>query len=425
MFLKKISITELNFEKSWINGIKKLKDLSSFDKCMTIFWFLGPLIYLIERDPADLWLSIIALIFIIRSTIKKDWSWTKQWWVIFSLCFWLTSLFSSVFSPDPLFSFQQGFVWIRFPLYAAAAQVWLARDRDIRIMMLIFIGLGMILMCFILFAEIMIEPKPRLMWPYGDMVPGGYLSKVSLPLFCILMAITASKSKKVSFFFGLISIASIYFIIMTGERINFLIRFCSGILAGFSWRPKIFLIVALLFMQLLLITVLILPDKNIYYRFVDSVQSHIHTNTSDSNPYWGAWRSGIQQGLEKPLIGIGPSGTRNTCANLLEKTPAWLPGKNYCGNHPHNFYIQMFAETGIIGLIFGTCMFFSIIFACYKIKAKNECPMASTAFIIPFALFFPLQQFGSFFGQWGNLFIWFAIGFSVAQIQNWDKKLKP
>ena len=48
--------------------------------------------------------------------------------------------------PEPLFSFQQGFVWIRFPLYAAAAQVWLAKDRDIRIVMLLSMLIGMLIM---------------------------------------------------------------------------------------------------------------------------------------------------------------------------------------------------------------------------------------------------------------------------------------
>ena len=76
-------------------------------------------------------------------------------------------------------------------------------------------------------------------------------------------------------------------------------------------------------------------------------------NTSDNNTYWGAWRGGIQQGLNTPFIGVGPSGTRKTCVNLDTNLPEWLPGKNYCGNHPHNFYIQLFAETGIIGLFFG------------------------------------------------------------------------
>ena len=48
-----------------------------------------------------------------------------------------------------------------------------------------------------------------------------------------------------------------------------------------------------------------------------------------------------------------------------------------------------------------------------------NCPMAATAFITPFGLFFPLQQFGSFYGQWGNLFTWFAIGFAISQYQGW------
>ena len=65
-------------------------------------------------------------------------------------------------------------------------------------------------------------------------------------------------------------------------------------------------------------------------------------------------------------------------------------------------------------------MFTSIIWTCFKARRKNlECPMAATAFVVPFGLFFPIQQFGSFYGQWGNLFIWFAIGFALSQYQGW------
>jgi Lipid A core - O-antigen ligase and related enzymes len=143
-------------------------------------------------------------------------------------------------------------------------------------------------------------------------------------------------------------------------------------------------------------------------------------NTSNENPYWGVWRSGIQQGLITPIKGIGPSGTRKTCINLDTNLPKWLPGKNLCANHPHNYYIQLLAETGIIGLIIGCSMIFSIIFTCYQARKNNSnCPMMATAFVIPFALFFPIQQFGSFYGQWGNLFSWFAIAFAISQYQGW------
>ncbi len=126
--------------------------------------------------------------------------------------------------------------------------------------------------------------------------------------------------------------------------------------------------------------------------------------------------------LITPIKGIGPSGTRKTCKNLDSNLPSWLPGKNYCGNHPHNFYIQLFSETGIIGLLIGCIMFCSIIITCFKARLNNfECPMAATAFVVPVGLFFPIQQFGSFYSQWGNLFTWFAIAFAVSQYQGWQE----
>ena len=71
MIFKYISIPELNFSKSWEDGSNKIKSLNSFEKTMTIFWLLGPFIYLIERDPADLWLTSICFIFLVRCIKKK------------------------------------------------------------------------------------------------------------------------------------------------------------------------------------------------------------------------------------------------------------------------------------------------------------------------------------------------------------------
>ena len=94
-------------------------------------------------------------------------------------------------------------------------------------------------MC-ILIAETIIEPKTRLTWPYGDLVPGGYIAKVSLPFFCVLMAIAVSKKSKAGFFSGLLGLLSIGVSILTGERTNFLIRACGGILASISLETKIY-----------------------------------------------------------------------------------------------------------------------------------------------------------------------------------------
>ena len=423
MFLKTISINELNFSSSWKNGLIKIKAMSSFEKAMTIFWLLGPLIYLIERDPADLWLTLISLIFLSRCVKRKDWNWTSQIWFKSALALWVFGLFSAVTSTEPFFTFQQGFVWIRFPLYVAAAQVWLAKDRDIRILMLLTMLIGMLLMCGILIAETLIEPKVRLTLPYGDLVPGGYIAKVSLPLFCVLMAIAVSKKSKAGVFSGMIGLLSIGVSALTGERTNFLIRACGGILASIVWKSKFLMISLLIFIEVLAVLALFFTRPDLSKRFGNQFLNSIPiTNTSDNNPYWGAWRGGIQQGLLNPIKGIGPSGTRNACTNLDTNLPEWLPGKNYCGNHPHNFYIQLFAEVGTVGLLLGCIMFGSIITTCFKARLENfNCPMAATAFVVPLGLFFPIQQFGSFYGQWGNLFTWFAIAFAVSHYQGWRK----
>ena len=108
MILKLLSIKELNLSESWRIGIIKIKSLSMFEKAMTILWLLGPFIYLIERSPADAWLSILAIVFLFRSFIKKEWIWAKQTWFKLTLAFWLTSLLSALLSPDPYFTFSQG-----------------------------------------------------------------------------------------------------------------------------------------------------------------------------------------------------------------------------------------------------------------------------------------------------------------------------
>ncbi len=390
---------------------------------MTIFWLLGPFIYLIERDPADLWLSLICLTFLGKCLYNNEWSWCSQLWFKSALLLWLFGLFSALTSPDKIFTFSQGFVWIRFPLYAAAAQVWLARDRDIRILMFLSILIGLIIMCLILIAETIIEPKIRLTWPYGDLVPGSYISKFSLPVFCVLVAIAVSKNNSAGMFSAFIGLLSVFVSALTGERTNFLIRACGGMLAGLCWKPKFILYGSLILIEVIAICILAFYRPDLSNRYgKDFVQNIPIVNTSSSNSYWGAWRGGIQQGFITPIKGIGPSGTRDSCKNLDSSLPTWLPGKNYCGNHPHNFYIQLFAETGVFGLFIGCIMFVSIITTCFQARKDDLiCPMTATAFVVPLALFFPLQQFGSFYGQWGNLFTWFAIGFALSHCQNWRK----
>src|SRR6056300_1383230 len=104
MILKQLSVPELNLHSSWNTGWIKIKNMSGFDKTMTILWLLGPFIYLIERDPADLWLTLISFIFLYRCIKRKDWYWSSQIWFKSALLLWLFGLFSAVTISDPFFT---------------------------------------------------------------------------------------------------------------------------------------------------------------------------------------------------------------------------------------------------------------------------------------------------------------------------------
>ena len=225
-FLKKVSCKEFNFFESWKLGNSKIVKLSKFDKFMTIFWLLGPFIYLIERDPADLWLSSIGLTFLIKCCRDKNWSWFTQSWFKYAFVFWLICIIASLNSPYIQYSLKEAFLWIRFPLYAAAAQFWIGKDKDIRIIMFLSILIGSLYMCFILFFEVWVFPKPRLMLPYGDYIPGSYLTRIALPLILVFTSIIINSKRHILLYILYVFTITLA-VIFTGERSNLLLILCS------------------------------------------------------------------------------------------------------------------------------------------------------------------------------------------------------
>ena len=75
----------------------------------------------------------------------------------------------------------------------------------------------------------------------------------------------------------------------------------------------------------------------------------------------------------------------------------------------------MAGETGIVGLFAGCLMIGSIFTTCFSYRRENKDNIfTAIAYVIPLALFFPLQSTGDFFGQWNNQFMWSAIAFALA-----------
>ena len=108
---------------------------------------LGPFIMLIERTPADAWLTILALTFAVRAVVKRDGEWLKIFWVKAGFLFWFWCLFQG---QCPM---TQPILWVKLSsgyasLFAMATAFWLAQDKRLLYAMLLSVALGTLVMCF-------------------------------------------------------------------------------------------------------------------------------------------------------------------------------------------------------------------------------------------------------------------------------------
>ena len=78
-----------------------VSELPQWEKFTHIFWLLGPFILLIERTPADIWVTLLALTFVVRSIVKREGDWLKYFWVRAGFLFWFWCIFVGAVSTSP------------------------------------------------------------------------------------------------------------------------------------------------------------------------------------------------------------------------------------------------------------------------------------------------------------------------------------
>ena len=391
------------------DAIDALQALPKGERVIHIFWLLGPFFLLIERSPADLWLSVLVLCFLYRSVKINDWKWFHPFWVKAAFLFWGITIISGLMSVDPLYSVGEAVIWMRFPLFAIATWYWFSRDKRLLYAMLVSTLFGLIIMCGILSAEVLIEGQKggRLSWPYGDLVPGNYVAKVGLPVFTVMVALAVSAPRKIATPAAIIALFTLLISVMTGERINFLIRACAGMLAGILWRPNFKRYAALVAIEVLAVVVAFQAIPDMGYRYVDHFVSQLPTG--DHSAYYRTMMPGVVAFMQEPLWGVGTANLRNLCPEITMHLT-----QIECHPHPHNYYLQMAGETGIFGLITGTIFLWSIIWYCFKASLKNrDNVVLVTAWVVPFGLFWPIASTADFFGQWNNIFMWSAIALAI------------
>jgi O-antigen ligase len=170
---------------------------------------------------------------------------------------------------------------------------------------------------------------------------------------------------------------------------------------------KIFIWILLIFF-IFILTIKLYPNSQ--ERVINSTYNQIFEKTDSSkNIKINLFSEGHQNHFKTALLifkqhylaGVGVKNFRLECRKSIYDDV----GKYHCTTHPHNTYMQLLSETGLIGF----SLFISfIIFILVKIikfmkivylKKKINVPLA-ISFVIVCINFFPFITTGSFFNNW-------------------------
>jgi len=151
----------------------------------------------------------------------------------------------------------------------------------------------------------------------------------------------------------------------------------------------------------------------------DSKQTYIFTPQRDQ-----LIKGAYNMFLDKPLFGHGPKMFRVLCED-----ERYSINKKSCSTHPHNFYIQLLAETGIVGFLFLLSAFIYLIYyAARQLKAilfKEKRYLSDYQVCLLACLLITLWPFapnGNFFNNWLAICYSLPVGFYLHSIYGKNNK---
>ena len=379
----------------------------------------------------DLILSVSSLIFLIYLLKNKNFYYfNKKPFLIFLIYCIIISLIS-LSAADKLLSIKSSLFYFRIGIFACL--IWYLIDRDKSILTYFYY---MIIICFLALVidgyfqyfsgKNLVGYKiagVRVSSFFGDeLIMGSYLSRLFPILFALFLV--KKKNKFEIYFLGLLFILVDVLIYMSGERAAFFFLNLSTlfIIVLIKEYRKFRLITFIVSIICLFILSQFNPNTSARM-FIEPAtnmgvikspkKSTIFTPTYDSH-----YKTAFNMFKDKPIFGHGPKMFRVKCGD--EK---YASGHQPCSTHPHNFYIQLLAETGIIGFSFLIIALTYVLYIstkqlkCIIFKQKrplNDYQVCLLAGIL--ITVWPLAPNGSIFNNWLMIVYSLPIGFYLQSI---------
>ena len=371
-----------------------------------------PFIMMVSKSLADLFIVIVAISFLSFSIFNSYWNWLKTSWIKFAMLFYFFANISASLSLVVETSLSNSLAWVRFPLFAAAMSFWLIKEKQLFYFTILINFLSIIFIFLLMGFETIFTNHNTFEWPFRNPMNGPFIHKIGILFFSIAFLILFLESKN-KIQAAVFLVISILFSLLSGNRVGSFSFIILILILTFwpTFKIKRSIMVIILFS----ITLILFFSFNIEKldRYFFGVYNFSNTSLLQ---YLGQWKTGIYVFLDNPIFGIGPTNVQNYLSeNIIVN---YDPYKN--NEHPHNHYIQAFAETGLIGGFLYIAIFIKIIINCYiNTKYKNneiDDLIIKAIFLTSICIFWPFANNYDLFGQQQNSYLWYVI--SILLVSN-------
>ena len=258
-----------------------------------------------------------------------------------------------------------------------------------------------------------------------DVKLGAYLARIYIFIFLFFYLFLNRKFLN-TLYLNLFNVLFIIIILLTGERTSFFIFILNFLLINLFVKNKFFNKIISLFVIVITTVIIFATIKDVKIRYFDFTIKQLNESNDNilgynifSAVHESHYKIAYKMFLDNKFFGQGPNSFRNLCNTdkfRSSENEAWG-----CSTHPHNIYIQLLGETGLIGFLFLLIAFFYIyyvIISCLiKTFKKNVNFENKIYFYAPIAVYlFPFIPTGSFFNSWVNIIIYLSMGFLLKEI---------